>query len=54
MFNKTESSKCSFLEQTKAAREERAQEKKKESAAISIQAHVRGWLARRRFSKRIL
>lgn len=54
MFNKTESTKGSFLEQTKAAREERAHEKKREWAATIIQAHVRGWLARRKFSGRIL
>ncbi|XP_046391174.1 ubiquitin-protein ligase E3B [Ischnura elegans] len=55
MFNKVpESSKGSFLEQTKAAREERALEKKRETAATCIQAHVRGWLDRVRFSKKIL
>ncbi|XP_049776175.1 ubiquitin-protein ligase E3B isoform X1 [Schistocerca cancellata] len=54
MFNKSESSKCSFLEQTKAAREERAQEKKREAAAILLQSHVRGWLTRIRFTKKIL
>jgi ubiquitin-protein ligase E3 B len=54
MFNKTESTKGSFLKQAKAAREERAHEKKREWAATFIQAHVRGWLARRKFSGRIL
>ncbi|GLH04043.1 E3 ubiquitin-protein ligase Nedd-4 [Gryllus bimaculatus] len=54
MFNKTESSKGSFLEQTKAAREERAQEKKREKAATCIQAHIRGWCARNKFTKQIL
>ena len=54
MFKKTENTKGSFLEQTKAAREERAQEKKKEWAASIIQAHIRGWLARKKFCRRIL
>lgn len=54
MFNKAESKKGSFLEQTKAAREERAQEKKREWAATIIQAHIRGWLARKKFSVCIL
>lgn len=54
MFNKTECQKGSFLEQTKAAREERAFEKKKEVAVKVIQAQVRGWLARKKFSKQIL
>jgi ubiquitin-protein ligase E3 B len=54
MFNKTESTKGSFLEQTKAAREERAHEKRREWAATVMQAHVRGWLARNKFSGRIL
>ncbi|PZC84657.1 hypothetical protein B5X24_HaOG204205 [Helicoverpa armigera] len=39
---------------TKAAREERALEKKREQSAVQIQAAVRGWLARRAFVKRIL
>ncbi|XP_075221172.1 ubiquitin-protein ligase E3B isoform X2 [Lycorma delicatula] len=50
----TESSKGTFLEQTKAAREERAFEKKKEAAVIKIQAHLRGWIARKKFCKLIL
>jgi ubiquitin-protein ligase E3 B len=54
MFNKTESAKGSFLEQTKAAREERAYEKKREWAATIIQAHIRGWLARKKFSRCIM
>jgi ubiquitin-protein ligase E3 B len=54
MFSITESKKGSFLEQTKAAREERAQEKKRERAATVIQAHIRGWLARKKFSLCIL
>lgn len=54
MFHKTEDSKGSFLQQTKAAREERAMEKKKESAAVLIQASVRAWLCRKKFSQMIL
>lgn len=54
MFQQTESSKGSFLEQTKAAREERALEKRKELAATQIQAYIRGWLARKRFELIIL
>lgn len=50
----TESLKGTFLEQTKAAREERALEKKRDSAAIKIQAHVRGWIAHKKFCKLIL
>ncbi|KAJ8725864.1 hypothetical protein PYW08_004047 [Mythimna loreyi] len=54
MFSKSLTSKDSFLEQTKAAREERALEKKREQSAITVQAVIRGWLARQRFLKRIL
>lgn len=54
MFSATESEKNSFLEQTKAAREERAQEKKRENAAIRIQAHIRGFIARRKYQKKIM
>lgn len=54
MFNSSESSKGDFLEQTKAARQERAFEKKRETAAIKIQALIRAWLARKSFTKRIL
>lgn len=54
MFHKTENQKCSFLEQTKAAREERALEKKRDLAATIIQAHIRGWLARLKFTQNIL
>lgn len=51
---KPESQKGTFLEQTKAAREERALEKKRENAAVIIQAHVRSWLARCKFHLLIL
>ncbi|XP_060527674.1 ubiquitin-protein ligase E3B [Cylas formicarius] len=54
MFHKAESSKGSFLEQTKAAREERALEKRRENAAVLIQSNIRGWLQRLKFSKNIL
>ncbi|XP_076627960.1 ubiquitin-protein ligase E3B isoform X2 [Colletes latitarsis] len=48
MFKAEESSKDSFLQQTKAAREERAHEKDREAAVTLIQAYVRGWLTRKR------
>ncbi|XP_045491570.1 ubiquitin-protein ligase E3B [Colias croceus] len=54
MFSKNLTTKDSFLEQMKAAREERALEKKREQSAIKIQAIVRGWLARQKFIKLIL
>lgn len=54
MFGVTESQKDSFLEQTKAAREERAHEKKRENAAICIQSRIRGYIARRKYQRRIL
>ncbi|KAL4711976.1 hypothetical protein ACJJTC_011283 [Scirpophaga incertulas] len=54
MFAKTQSSKETFLEQTKAAREERALEKKRDVSATKIQAAIRGWLARLKFINRIL
>ncbi|XP_033230447.1 ubiquitin-protein ligase E3B isoform X2 [Belonocnema kinseyi] len=53
MFKAEESSKGSFLQHTKAAREERANEKIRREAATFIQAHVRGWLARVKFANRI-
>lgn len=54
MFNKTECQKGIFLDQTKAAREERALEKKKDAAVRIIQANVRGWLARMKYTKIVL
>ncbi|KAF2900658.1 hypothetical protein ILUMI_05537 [Ignelater luminosus] len=54
MFNTTEDTKSSFLEQTKAAREERALEKRKEASVITIQANVRGWITRVKFVRGIL
>ncbi|KAJ8970798.1 hypothetical protein NQ317_015874 [Molorchus minor] len=54
MFNTPGNSKGDFLEQTKAAREERALEKRRDAAAALIQANVRGWLGRLKFSQTIL
>lgn len=54
MFRAEESPKGNFLQQTKAAREERANEKRKELSIVCIQAHFRGWLARNKFSIMIL
>lgn len=54
MFGVTESQKDSFLEQTKAAREERASEKRRENAAVCIQARIRGFLARKKYQREIL
>lgn len=51
MFQKQESQKGTFLEQAKAAREERANEKKRENLVISLQAHIRGWQFRQEFSR---
>lgn len=51
---KQESEKDAFLEHTKAAREERANEKKREIAATKVQAVVKGWLQRLRYSRIIL
>lgn len=46
--------KETFLENTKKQREERAYEKKKETAATRIQALVRGFIGRRALEKSIL
>jgi ubiquitin-protein ligase E3 B len=54
MFGADASKKGNFLEQTKVAREERAQEKKKETSATCIQAYIRGWLSRKKFAQEIL
>ncbi|XP_076674056.1 ubiquitin-protein ligase E3B isoform X3 [Andrena cerasifolii] len=48
MFKAGESSRDSFLQQTKAAREERAHEKDREAAATLIQAYCRRWLTHKR------
>ncbi|XP_067137441.1 ubiquitin-protein ligase E3B isoform X2 [Centruroides vittatus] len=47
------SSKDQFLEQAKAARLERAQEKKREQSAICIQSHVRRYLTRLKLKSKI-
>ncbi|XP_037720549.1 ubiquitin-protein ligase E3B [Drosophila subpulchrella] len=52
MFAQTQ--KTSFLEQTKAAREERALEKRREQAAILLQSTLKGYAARRKYQKRII
>lgn len=54
MFNTSESQKISFLDKTKAAREERALEKKRDNAIIVIQSWVRGWLTRIKYERQIL
>lgn len=54
MFGAAESQKTSFLEQTKAARAERAFEKKRETAAIVIQSRIRGWSTRKKYLSQIL
>lgn len=54
MFHKTEDCKGNFLQHTKAAREERAFEKRRENAAIIIQAHIRGFLCRVKFTNVLL
>nr|XP_022345739.1 ubiquitin-protein ligase E3B-like [Crassostrea virginica] len=52
MFSKVDTTKKSqFLEQTKALREERAQDKLKHDAAILIQAGGRGFITRRRLHR---
>ncbi|PIK34771.1 hypothetical protein BSL78_28404, partial [Apostichopus japonicus] len=48
------SKKGQLLDKAKAAREERALTKKKEEAAVKIQALVRGFLSRRRFQHLML
>lgn len=54
MFNSSESQKISFLDRTKAAREERAFEKKRDNAIIVIQSWIRGWLTRIKYERRVL
>lgn len=52
MFAQTQ--KSNFLEQTKAAREERALEKRRELAATLLQSTLKGYAARRQYQKRII
>ncbi|XP_043191371.1 ubiquitin-protein ligase E3B-like [Amphibalanus amphitrite] len=47
MFQKPDASKDAFLEQARAAREERHMQQRRERAAVRVQALVRGFLARR-------
>uniref|UniRef100_A0A182WMD3 Ubiquitin-protein ligase E3B n=1 Tax=Anopheles minimus TaxID=112268 RepID=A0A182WMD3_9DIPT len=58
MFGRTETNKDSFLVQTKAAREERANERAQEElrdrSILLLQRIIRGWLARTKFRRRIL
>ncbi|EDW19516.2 LOW QUALITY PROTEIN: uncharacterized protein Dmoj_GI13828 [Drosophila mojavensis] len=54
MFAQTESYKNNFLEHTKAAREERALEKRREEAAILLQATLKGFVARSKYQKCII
>jgi ubiquitin-protein ligase E3 B len=53
MFSSSDS-KGNFLEQTKAAREERAVEKKRDNAAIKIQSLLKGFVARKKFRTRVV
>lgn len=50
----SQQSKSSFLEEKKAAREERALEKRREWAALKIQSSIKSYVARRRYQKRIM
>ncbi|XP_065343486.1 ubiquitin-protein ligase E3B [Cloeon dipterum] len=54
MFSSADSKKGSFLEQTKAAREERAFEKKRDTAALKIQSFIKGVCARKRFRSNVV
>lgn len=47
-------SKIQFIEQTRAARIERANDRKREQSAILIQSLVRGWLVRKRTKNLVL
>lgn len=50
----SEHSKTQFIEQTRAARIERANDRKREQSAILIQSLVRGWLVRKRIKNLVL
>ncbi|CAD7004879.1 unnamed protein product [Ceratitis capitata] len=54
MFVTSDTQKKSFLEHTKAAREERAYEKRREEAAVRIQAQWKGYIARKQYRNRII
>jgi len=47
-------SKTQFIEQTRAARIERANDRKREQSIILVQSLVRGWLVRKRIRNLIL
>lgn len=49
-----EHSKMQFIEQTRAARIERANDRKRDQSAVLIQSVVRGWLVRKRTRSLIL
>lgn len=49
-----EHSKMQFIEQTRAARVERANDRKREQSAILVQSWIRGWLVRKRTRNLIL
>lgn len=49
-----ENSKTQFIEQTRAARIERANDRKREESAILLQSIVRGWLVRKHTRNLIL
>ncbi|XP_005112992.2 ubiquitin-protein ligase E3B [Aplysia californica] len=51
MFSKVGSDKNKFLEQAKAARLERAQDRNREEAAVKLQAGIRGFLTRQRVKR---
>ena len=53
MFHKVEdaSQKTSFLDKAKLAREEREKERLRETSAVVIQKHVRGFITRCRVSR---
>lgn len=54
MFGVNDSQKTSFLDKTKAAREERALEKKRDNAIIVIQSSIRGWLTRIKYQRNVM
>ncbi|XP_011210956.1 ubiquitin-protein ligase E3B [Bactrocera dorsalis] len=54
MFVTSDSEKKCFLEHTKAAREERAYEKRREEAAVRIQAQWKGYVARKQYYNKII
>lgn len=54
MFGVNESQKITFLDKTKAAREERALEKKRDNAIIVVQSTIRGWLTRIKYQRNVL